>query len=91
MIRPGEDLWREGEGATQGKEEVREVRVPQLRCQRTALLRGVHFNSRYLASVPPAIPNGRHRGQRAAGRHLPWAPAPSEIKSLCCCCPCVCG
>lgn len=41
VIRLGEDSWREGEGATQGKEEVREVRVPQMRCQRTALLRGV--------------------------------------------------
>lgn len=43
-----------------------------------------------LTSVPSAISDGRHKGQRAASSHSSWPPATSEIASLWCHCPCVC-
>lgn len=63
VIRLGEDSWREGEGATQGKEEVREVRVPQMRCQRTALLRGVPIQQQISGQCASSHP--RWQAQRA--------------------------
>lgn len=79
VIRPGEDSWREGEGATQGEEGVREVWVPQLRYQGTALWRGVPFQQWIPGQCPSSHP--QQQAQRAVCCQQPLALGTSAFRN----------